>query len=147
MNQIEKAAIADADDEEYRRHSAALKLRTAMFQGIGSATVFGLIAASTHFLFAAAVPATGAISFLPLLGIGAVVAVGIGCVYFGAKYYAESVRLDNYQQAKKINAGKAVSLRKFNNKPACRHSQPKAMPITMHRMGNILRHARMENRG
>jgi len=46
---------------------------------------------------------------LPWIGLAAIALIGIGCIYFGAKYYAESVRLDNYQQAKKINQGAAVS--------------------------------------
>ena len=102
-----REAIVDEETREYRDHSSSLKFKQNLVQGLGAASVFGVIAATgkalfdmvnfSHLLIAA--------NALPLLGLTAIVALGVGGLYLSSKYYAESVRLDQIHQAKQITRG------------------------------------------
>lgn len=118
-----REAIVDEETREYRDRSSSLKFKQNLVQGLGAASVFGVIAATGTHLFKIAAGIEGATAAAPaatavaakVLGltasawawtaIAAMVVVGIGCLYLSSKYYAESVRLDQIHQAKQIARG------------------------------------------
>lgn len=102
-----REAIVDEETREYRDHSSSLKFKQNLVQGLGAASVFGVIAATGRALFDMVnfSDLLIAANALPLLGLTAIVALGVGGLYLSSKYYAESVRLDQIHQAKQITRG------------------------------------------
>lgn len=74
----------------YQERSVRVKFLQQLFLGVGGATVFGIVGALA--LGGAALSLTTG-----LFGI-----VGVGSIYLGSKFLAESVRLDQENQARKI---------------------------------------------
>lgn len=130
MNDTTKNLQAmDDETRAYQELSSHIKFKQNLVQGIGVATVFGIIGAAGQKLFSmalgnsAATAATAAtttaataapVAMTAAIGMGtifawvaiaAVVALGIGCLYMSSKYYAESTRLDQNHQAKQIAKG------------------------------------------
>lgn len=107
----------DEEARDYQELSASVKFKQNLVQGLGAATVFGMVAAGGTALFKLAGTAftsavstggvgAGLIAATPwILGITAIVGVGIGCLYFASKFYAESVRIDQIHQARQITNG------------------------------------------
>lgn len=96
------------------RLSERVKFKQQMALGVGGAMVFGLVGAIGHSLIglmsatttttilgAAVATSTLAIGGLALLGV-----VGVGSIFMGSKYLAESIRIDQNRQAQQI--GKAT---------------------------------------
>lgn len=78
-------------DPAYKVRSTHVKFLQQLFLGIGGSTVFGLVGAL-------AIHGTGLA--LPLvLGLSV---LGLGCLYLGSKFLAESVQLDHEHQARQI---------------------------------------------
>jgi hypothetical protein len=94
-------------DKAYSDASARVKFKQNLVQGIGAATVFGIAAAGAKALLDMVTWSNlfTVTSILPLAGVAALVCVGVGCLYFGSKFYAESVRMDQNYQAQQIALG------------------------------------------
>lgn len=115
--------VLDPEEAAYRQRSAALKLRNGIFSGIGAACALGLVSEivkatvySTGLIGAHATAVGGTIAAAAtgsalggFLVLGAIVAVGIGCIYYANKCFAESVALDQQHQAKLIQQAKEQS--------------------------------------
>lgn len=119
----ENGILAQRDFEKFKEHSVASKFKNQIFLGIGGATVFGLVGAFGKSLLEIAMPTAttsagaatvGATAAAPALlfgltasawawvGLAAIAAVGIGCLYLGSRFLAESILMDQDFQAKKI---------------------------------------------
>lgn len=135
----------DAETQAYQEASAAIKFKQNLAQGLGGATVFGIIAAAGHALFGSAMNATAATTaiastttpaaaalttaaVLPWLGIAAFVAMGVGCLYLASNYFAESVRLDQNHQAKQIAHGMQGVVPVIEQKPTTFPAQAATLP-------------------
>ena len=83
--------LAAVEDPNYKARSTHMKFMQQLFLGIGGATVFGLVGAlALH---------GAAIAWPMVLGLSL---VGIGCLYLGSMFLADSVQLDQENQARKI---------------------------------------------
>lgn len=104
---LDRQTLLELDDETrlYQEMSSSVKFKQNLVQGVGAATVFGIAAAIGTKLFGIAAAATGGPLVLASLGIVGLVSLGIGCLYFGSKFYAESIRIDQMHQAKQITNG------------------------------------------
>lgn len=130
---MEEAPLADVnnngilDDDEaaaYKAHAASGKFKQQLAYGVGAAMVFGLFTAISQALFRSAfggavagaagttaaatagTAATGAaaLSFWPIVGLVAIAAIGIGCLYLSAKFLSENTLHDQDLQARQILA-------------------------------------------
>jgi hypothetical protein len=94
-----------------KSRSESVKFKQQMALGIGGAMVFGLVGAVGNGLIGV-VLGTTTISFLgPLgaaIGLGVLAVAGITSIFLGSKFMAESIRMDQESQARKI--GKLTSL-------------------------------------
>lgn len=84
--------------QEYRRRVTNLKLASAIFGGVGSAILFGLVATI--------VGATIAGTALPALGwgIGSLAVAGLVSIYTGTRFMLEGQMLDQELSAKMMGA-------------------------------------------
>lgn len=109
----ENGLLEQGEFRKFKDRTTTSKFKHQLFLGVGGATVFGLVGAigSTLFdimlagstetvltLFGAALTAPT----LAMVGLGALAAIGLGCIYFGSQFLSESIMLDQDFQAKKI---------------------------------------------
>jgi hypothetical protein len=109
----ENGILSKREFEAFKNHTVESKFRYQLFLGVGGATVFGLVGAFGKALLEVATlsgPAAASLgSFAGLaatswawVGLAAIAAVGLGCIYMGSKFLAESILMDQDFQAKKI---------------------------------------------
>ncbi len=83
-----------ADDEAANmKRVADVRFKQQIFTSVGGGMLFALVGVVTTSLLGGS-----------LLGIAAVGALGLGCVYMAAKYVSQAVAIDQTTQAKKIAA-------------------------------------------
>jgi len=80
----------------YKERSVHTKFLQQLFLGVGGATVFGLVGAIATAKIALSLTMA---SLAPIVGL---TAIGVGCLYLGSKYLADSVQMDQENQARKI---------------------------------------------
>lgn len=104
---LDRQTLLELDDETrlYQEMSSSVKFKQNLVQGIGAATVFGIAAAGAKALLEIAAVASGGTLALASIGIVGIIGLGVSCLYFGSKFYAESVRMDQIHQAKQITKG------------------------------------------
>lgn len=125
------------DDEARNYHalSSNIKFKQNLVQGLGGATVFGIIAAGGTALFKAAAFALetgGIVATLPwVAGLVAIGTIGVGCLYAASKYYAESVRIDQINQARQIARGMNDVSPTIAQKPTLFPSQQEATSVAL----------------
>lgn len=132
------------DDEviaAYKARAASGKFKQQIAYGIGAAMVFGLFAAISQALFrgafggavagAASTTGAAALGFWPIVGLAAIAAIGIGCLYLSAKYMSENTLNDQELQARQIQAaqGRAPGLTAEPETPA--PGFPAALPANL----------------
>lgn len=123
----------DEEARDYQELSASVKFKQNLVQGIGAATVFGIAAAVGTKLFAITAAATGGTLVMASLGIVGLVGLGIGCLYYGSKFYAESVRLDQIHQAKQITSG----MKGVGQVPTLEQQKPFPFPAQASALGAV----------
>lgn len=103
-NGVESNGLCTEELNGFRRRATRLKFASSLMQGIGGATLFGLV--SSLVINSAAVLA------LPTLALIAVPLVGISCIFIGTKCMLEAQLLDQEMGAKMtgaaVNRGQSV---------------------------------------
>ena len=127
----------EAEEAAVNAESARLRFKQQIYVGIGGAIIFALVstvaisllgmvsAAITAHTFGLATLLAPAVAG-PLLGLAAVAALGIGCLYVGSHFSSKVVSLDQSTEAKKIGAaskGHALEIA-----PSIDHSEPSPIP-------------------
>lgn len=104
-------------DNIEQSRASKVRFKQQIFASIGGGMIFALVGVitakllapigATHIAAGTAATATTAAAtgsmLLPILGIAAVAAIGISCVYLAAKYLSKAVSLDQETQAEKIS--------------------------------------------
>lgn len=133
MSQITENGILDnAAFESFKARSWSLKFMQAILQGVGGATIFGVVAtAMTAVLGAAAgTPILTALGGAAgLWAIGGLMTFAVACIGLGTKFMFESQILDQDFQAKKIAAATALghNVAVKQHEPVKTHSTPPGM--------------------
>lgn len=127
---------AKKEAAHYKEVSTRSRFLQQIFLGIGGATVFGFIGVITRELLGPASAALGAGQILsaPILGLLGIAAVGIGCLYIGAKYLSNTVMLEQDYSAKRIAMAANVNMRLPQLAPTIdvQHTQPVSMaPVSV----------------
>lgn len=124
---IHKLQAMDEETKAYQELSSNIKFKQNLVQGLGVATVFGMLGAAGNALFAAtkvAFVSGGFAAAAPwALGLAAIMVMGVGCLYAASKYYAESTRLDQNYQAKQIANGVKAPAIAIEQKPVLFQTQ------------------------
>ena len=89
-----------AEEAAEKARSIRTKFKQQLFVGVGGAMVFGLTGGIAAKLLT--MLGTG-FSLAPIVGLAAIAAVGLGCLYLGSKFLAEAVAIDQTAQARKIH--------------------------------------------
>lgn len=100
MKDLDTQSLTSREIAAQRARSTQAKFKQQVFLGTGGAIVFGLVAAFGTKLLGLVAASGG--SALPVLGLVAIAAAGIGCIYLGARYMSEAISIDQDAQARKI---------------------------------------------
>lgn len=142
------AEYIDDETREHQERTASIRFKQSIIQGLGGPMVFGLVFAACGALFnlafgariasliggSAAVSASGSAAGAaaaasltwPLVAIGVMFAIGVGCIYFGSKLNSELSRLEQNYGAKQIAKGINAKSPEIEQKPVPFASQSKA---------------------
>ena len=108
---------------KFKERTVGLRFKQQVSYGVGAAMVFGLISAFAKAL----IPETLAgLTLAPALGLGAIAVVGVGLIYFSAKYLSESTLMEQDFQAKKIGMAARGQVRAQEQEP----EKPITFPAT-----------------
>ncbi len=120
------------DDATQTERASKVRFKQQLFASIGGGMIFALVGVVTTALLNGGGAIFGGLitgAAASAVGIGAVAAIGLTCVFFAAKYLSKAVSLDQDSQAKKINAATKGRGPAISPTPDIQTTKPMGVPF------------------